>query len=42
VPARHLIHNQPARVVPRVLVLAAGVAQASDEEIERRGAFAPT
>src|SRR4029453_13455558 len=41
-PPRGPVHPQPARVVPRALVLPAGVAKAGDEQVQRRGALAPT
>ena len=42
VPARELVDDHPADVVAVALVLAARVAEADDEQVERRGAFAPT
>jgi hypothetical protein len=42
VPAGKLVDDHPAGVVPVAGVLATRVAEAHDEEIERRGAFAPT
>ena len=41
VPARQLVDDQPAGVVPRLLVLAAGIAEPRDEQVERRGGHAP-
>src|SRR4051812_35200243 len=41
VPAGELVHDQGADVVTGALVLAPGIAEADDEQIERRGAFAP-
>ena len=42
VPPRQLVEHQPARVVTGPLVLAARVAEARDQQIQRRGALAPT
>src|SRR5262245_1577184 len=42
VPARELLEHHPARVVAVAGVLTAGIAEADDEQVERRGAFAPT
>ena len=42
VTPRQLVDDHPADVVPVVDVLAAGVAEADDEEIERRGALPST
>src|SRR5581483_1594853 len=42
VPARELVDDHPPRVVPRTGVLAAGVAEPRDEQVERRGILAPT
>src|SRR5439155_15798850 len=39
---RELLDNQPADVVAMARVLAAGIAEPDDEQIERRGAFAST
>ena len=42
VPSGELVRDQPADVVPRARVLPPRVAQAGDEQIECRGALAPT
>jgi len=42
VPARKLVDDQPAGVVAVALVLAARVAEADDQEVERRGRCAST
>src|SRR5439155_13205437 len=42
VSSRQLVHDHPADVVARALVLPARVAETCDEQIERRGAFPPT
>ena len=42
VAPRELVDDHPAGVVPVARVLAAGVAEADDEQIQRRGALAPT
>ena len=42
VAPRQLVDDQPADVVPVARVLAARVAEADDEKIERRGALPPT
>ena len=42
VPARELVDDHPADVVPVALVLAARVSEAHDEQFERRGLLAPT
>src|SRR5919197_2246327 len=42
VPARELVEHHPAGVVTVTRVLAARIAEADDEEVERRGAFAST
>jgi hypothetical protein len=42
VPARKLLDDHPADVVPVSRVLAPGIAETYDEQVERRGAFAPT
>ena len=42
VPARQLVDDHPADVVPVRRMLAAGVAEACDEQVERRGRVAPT
>ena len=36
-----LVHDHVADVVSVVDVLAAGIAEADDQQVERRGAFAP-
>ena len=41
VPARELVDDHPADVVPVPRVLAARIAEPDDEQVERRGAFAP-
>ena len=41
-PPRELVDDEPANVVARVLVLAPWISEASDEQVERRGALAPT
>src|SRR5207302_4447856 len=41
VPAGELVRDHVADVVPVARVLAAGIAEADDEQVERRGAFAP-
>src|SRR5207237_7702012 len=40
VAPRQLVGDEPADVVPRPLVLAARVAEAHDEQVERRGGLA--
>jgi hypothetical protein len=40
--ARELVGDHPPHVVPVALVLATRVAEAGHEEIQRRGALAPT
>src|SRR5262249_5146329 len=40
VPARELVEHHPARVVPVPRVLAAGVAETDDQQVERRGTVA--
>src|SRR5215211_6811708 len=42
VPARQLVGDEPADVVPRPLVLVAGIAETGDKQVERRGLLAPT
>ena len=42
VPPRELVDDHPADVVPVALVTRAGVAEARDEQVERRGRLAPT
>src|SRR5205085_1174390 len=42
VAPRQLVGDEPADVVPRPLVLAARVAEAHDEQVERRGGLAST
>src|SRR5207249_3266007 len=42
VPACELVGDHPPDVVPRPLVLAAGIAEARDEQIERRSGLAAT
>jgi hypothetical protein len=42
VPPRELVGHHPSGVVPVVCMLAAGISQARDEEIERRGMLTPT
>jgi hypothetical protein len=42
VPPRELIDDHEADVVPVALVLAPRIAEADDQQVERRGAFAPT
>ena len=42
VPARELVEHHPPSVVTMPRVLAAGIAETDDEQIERRGAFAST
>ena len=42
VPPRELVDDHPADVVPVARMFAARVAETDDEEIERRGAVAPT
>src|SRR5581483_190790 len=42
VPSRELVDDQPSCVVTRTLVLSPRIAEPGDEEIERRGAVAPT
>src|SRR6266511_3449970 len=41
VPAYELVHDEPADVVAVARVLAPGVAESRDEQVERRGALAP-
>ena len=41
VPARELVHHHPAGVVARLRVVAAGIAEPDDEQVERRGPLAP-
>src|SRR6185295_7998261 len=41
-PARQLVEHEPAGVVAGPLVLASRIAEARDEQIQRRGALAPT
>src|SRR5829696_9896691 len=42
VPARELVRDEPADVVPGPLVLAPRIAETRDEQVERRGLLAPT
>ena len=42
VAPRELVEHEPARVVTRALVLAARVAEARDQQVQRRGLLAPT
>jgi hypothetical protein len=42
VPARQLVEHEPAGVMASPLVLAARIAEAYDQQIQRRGALAPT
>src|SRR5206468_4781311 len=42
VPARELLEHEPAGVVAGALVLAARVAEAHHEQVQRRGALAST
>ena len=41
-PPRELVEDEPAQVVARALVLATRVAETRDQQVERRGALAPT
>src|SRR5439155_4907554 len=40
-PARNLVEHHPAGVVPCALVLAPGIAEPRDEQVQRRGPAAP-
>jgi len=42
VPARELVDDHPSDVVSVLCVLAAGIAEADDEQLERRGPVAST